>query len=76
MQTPSALRCHYEDVIMRDFEGLSKTKKHSKYTVHVIQLCKEVEDILGHHLLLDPKKREQLNYLLNFDPRAKLDIDV
>jgi ribosomal 50S subunit-associated protein YjgA (DUF615 family) len=75
MKAPSAMRSFYEDKIMENHstKGMSRSK-HSRNAVHIIQLCKEVETILDHKLLKDLDLTEQLRRLLNYDPRAKLDI--
>ena len=75
MRTPSAMREFFELKMASNFEkGLSGRKPHSRNAVHIVQLCKEVEKMLDHKLLLNQDLAKQLGYLINYDPRAKLDI--
>ena len=75
MRVPSALRSHYEDELVRDFEGKFFTRKHKSNTVYTIQLCKEIERLLDTNALSSGDSII-LQRLLNFDPRAKVEIDV
>ena len=74
MRTPSAMREFFEHKMASNFhKGLSGRKKHSRNVVHVVQLCKEIEKMLDHKLLLNQELADQLGYLINYDPRAKVD---
>jgi hypothetical protein len=74
MRTPSALRCHWEDIVMKNHQSVTN-RKNSRNVIYIIQLCKELERIVENKGFVNDDL-ETVRQLINYDPRAKLDINV
>jgi len=72
MRTPSALRCHWEDMVMENHRAVTY-KKTSRNATYIIQLCKELERIVENKEFVK-EDLDTIKKLINYDPRAKLDI--